>query len=115
MFSRRRQTVVPTQVTDASAFRRGPLGKQIVLFVITLGFYGLYWMYKTADQLDRGTSSDINPILVIVPFYGLWLVAGGAEAVTEQSQGVLFLLFLVFGPAAWYLIQSGINEVAEGV
>jgi hypothetical protein len=106
---------MPAEVTDASAFRRGSLGKQVVLFVITFGFYGLYWMYKTADQLDRGTSSDINPILVIVPFYGLWIVTDGAEAVTDQSQGVLFLLFLVFGPAAWYLIQSGINEVAVGV
>ncbi|WP_380674427.1 DUF4234 domain-containing protein [Salinigranum sp. GCM10025319] len=96
-------------------FTRDSIGKQVVLFVITLGFYGLYWMYKTADQLDRGTSAHLTPVLVIVPFYGLWILADGGEAVTDQSQGVLFLLFLVFGPAAWFLIQSGINEIAEGV
>jgi hypothetical protein len=35
-----------------------------------------------------------------------------AEAVTDQSGGLLFVLFL--GPAAWYLIQTGINDAASG-
>jgi hypothetical protein len=100
------------QVTDESAFSAGSLGVQVVLFVITGGIYGLYWMYKTAKQLDEGTDASLSPILVIVPVYGVWMLSGGAEAVTEQSQVLLFLLFLVFGPAAWYLIQSGINELA---
>jgi hypothetical protein len=101
-----------TQVEDPSAFSEGSLGMQIVLTVITLGFYPIYWMYKTASQLDSGTDASLTPILVIVPIYNLWMISDGGEAVTDQSSVVLFLLFMVFGPAAWYLIQTGINDVA---
>lgn len=100
------------QVTDESAFSAGSLGVQVVFFVITGGIYGLYWMYKTAKQLDEATDASLSPILVIVPFYGVWMLSGGAEAATDQSRVLLFLLFLIFAPAAWYLIQSGINELA---
>jgi hypothetical protein len=86
---------------------------QVGLSIVTFGFYPLYWMYTTASQLDAGTDADINPILVIVPVYGLWMLSEAAEAVTDQSQMVLFLLFVVFGPAAWFLIQSGINDIAS--
>jgi hypothetical protein len=103
-----------TTVTDSSAFTKGSLGKQVALTVVTFGLYSLYWMYKTADQLDRGTDASLTPILVIVPFYGQWMLADGGEAVTDQSSGILFLLFLVFGPISWFLIQSGINDVASG-
>lgn len=102
------------EVTNESAFERGSLGKQVVLCVITFGLYGLYWMYKTAEQLDEGTDEDLNPILAIVPFYGWWIVANAAEAVTDQDGIILFVLFVVFGPASWFLIQSGINEIADG-
>lgn len=101
-----------TQIEDPSAFSEGSLGMQVILTVITLGFYPLYWMYKTASQLDRGTDANLTPILVIVPIYNLWMLSNGAEAVTDQSAVVLFLLFMVFGPAAWFLIQTGINDVA---
>lgn len=100
------------QVTNASAFEKGSLGIQVVLSVVTFGLYAYYWMYKTAQQLDEGTDADINPILALIPFIQFWVVAKGGEAVTDQSQMILFILFLVFGPAAWFLIQSGINDVA---
>lgn len=101
------------QVTDKSAFTQGSLGKQVGLFIVTLGLYGLFWMYKTASQLDRGTDADLSPILVIIPIYGQWMLSEGAEAVTDQSQVVLFLAFVAFGPVAWFLIQDGINDIAS--
>ena len=81
--------------------------------VVTLGLYSIYWMYATAQQLDQGTDTSLTPVLVIVPFYGQWMLADAAEAVTDQSGVVLFLLFVVFAPAAWFLIQSGINDIAN--
>jgi hypothetical protein len=45
-------------------------------------------------------------------FVVMWRTAHDSEAVTDNGGVILFLLFLVFGPAAWYLIQSGINETA---
>jgi hypothetical protein len=101
-------------VTNKSAFSEASLGKQVGLAVVTLGLYALYWMYATAQQLDQGTDANLTPVLALVPFYGQWIVADAAEAVTDQSSVVLFLLFLFLGPAAWFLIQSGINDAASG-
>jgi hypothetical protein len=101
-------------ITNSSAFEKGSLGIQVVLSIVTLGFYSFYWMYKTADQLDRGTDADLNPILAIIPIYGQWIVSDAAgESVTDQSGVILFVLFLVFAPVSWFLIQSGINSIAS--
>jgi len=102
-------------VTNKAAFSKGSLGKQVGLTVVTLGFYSFYWMYNTAQQLDQGTDADLNPILAVIPLLGHWIVADAGEAVTDQSSIVLFLLFLIFAPVSWFLIQSGINDIASGV
>ena len=112
-----------TTVTNPSAFKEGSLGLQVVLFIITGGLYGAYWLYKVNSQLANGTDADFNPltrtlaIILLSPFLigfiWLWKTCNDAEAVTDQDGPILFLFFLVFSPVAWYLIQSGINEVAE--
>jgi len=87
-----------------------------VLSIVTLGLYTLYWTYKTADQLDSGTTAELTPILAVIPVVNLvsfWQISNSAEAVTDQSSIVLFLLFLFFAPLSWYWVQSGINGVAQ--
>jgi len=103
------------QITDASAFENGSLGLQVVLSIVTFGLYSLYWTYKTAQQLDQGTNRDLTPILGAIPLANIisfWQISDAAEAVTDQSQIVLFVLFLVLAPLSWFWIQSGINDVA---
>jgi len=109
-----------TSVTDPSAFKQGSLGIQVVLFIVTLGLYGLYWYYNVNSQLAAGTdaqfSAGTRTILSIIPVLGLywvWQTCNDAEAVTDQSGGLLFVLFIVFSPISWYLIQSGINQTAS--
>lgn len=103
-------------VIDPSAFTKKSPGKQVLFSVITLGLYSLYWIYTTAKQLDGGTSRDLTPILAIIPFVNLvlfWQISSAAEAVTEQSKEILFILFLFFAPLSWYWIQTGINDAAS--
>ena len=103
-------------VVDGSAFRKRSLGKQVLFAVLTAGLYSVYWFYVTAKQFDAGTDRNPTPILAFVPGVNLltaWQISGAAEAVTDRSQVVLFLLFLVFAPLSWYWIQSGINGVAS--
>jgi hypothetical protein len=110
-----------TAVTDASAFQERSLGKQVLFTIVTLGLYSFYWWHITHQQLNDGTDADFSPVLrtvgLFIPFYNflvMWRTSHDAEAVVDQDGVILFLLFLVFAPAAWYLIQSGINETARG-
>ena len=114
-------SAMSTEVTNASGFKKGSLGKQVGLTVITFGLYMIYWWYDTHQQFAAATNTDLDPtiqtVLFLVPLanlYAIWQFSNEAEAVTDQSGTVLFVLFLVFAPAAWFLIQSGINEVAQG-
>ena len=109
------------QVTNPSAFKKRSLVIQIVLAIVTLGFYTIYWFYVTHKQLNEGTSAEFSPGLrtvgLFIPIYNfvvIWRTSHDAEPVSTTSGPVVFLLFLVFPPASWYLIQSGINSVAAG-
>jgi hypothetical protein len=105
-----------TQITDEAAFERKSLGIQVALTIVTLGLYGLYWLYDTAKQLEEGTDGSLTPILGIIPVVNLlsmWQISDAAEAVTDQSKVLQFVLFLVFAPISWYWIQSGMNSVAS--
>lgn len=102
-------------VTDPSAFTRKSLGKQVLFSIITLLLYWIYWVYTTAKQIDQGTNVDVTAWLVFIPIvnlYAIWKICKGAEAVTDQSAPVLFIVWIVFAPISWYWIQSGINRTA---
>lgn len=105
------------QITDASAFEQKSLGMQVGLAIVTIGLYTIYWLYDTAKQLDAGTDRSLTPILAIIPVVNLlsvWQVSDAAEAITDQSKVLMFVLFVVFAPISWYWIQSGMNEAASG-
>lgn len=93
--------------------------KQVLFSIVTLSLYWLYWIHVTHKQLARGTDADFNPtwrtIGLFIPIYNLiviWRTAHDCEAVTDQGGVVLFLLWIVFVPALWYLVQTGINDIA---
>lgn len=103
-------------ITDPSAFSEGSLGLQVLFTVLTLGLYPIYWTYKTAKMLDRGTDQDLTPILGIIPLANIiafWQISEAAEPATKKDPMVVFLLFLFFGIISWYWVQSGINAVAS--
>jgi len=107
-------------VTNRSAFNHRSLGKQVLFSIITFGLYPLYWMHTLHQQLDAGTNADISVTMrtigLLIPvynFYAIWQTSHDAEPVADQDGVMLFVLFIVFSPAAWYLIQSGINSIAE--
>lgn len=106
----------PPEITDESAFSEGSLLLQVVFTVVTFGLYPLYWTYKTAKMLDRGTNQNLTPILAIIPIaniIALWQISEAAEPATDKEAMPVFLLFLFFGVISWYWVQSGINSVAS--
>lgn len=90
--------------------------------IVTIGIYGLYWLYSVNKQLKLEYDEAYNPfwrtVGLLVPVYDLlvlWRISDTAaeHVVEDQSGPVIFLLWIVFFPGAMYLIQDGINKKAR--
>ena len=93
----------------------------LILFVITLGIYGLYWFYSTANELIQRNKQDENPfiwlimaLIPIVNLFAIWKHAQAVELMTEKKVNgmVLFLLWVVIAPVAIIVTQMELNKRA---
>jgi hypothetical protein len=72
--------------TPASA--SGPLGQPrgigfcILLFIITLGIYSLYWVYKTQEEMKQHTGEGLGGVLGLV----VWIVVSAVSAFVIPSE-----------------------------
>ncbi|MFB6119772.1 MAG: hypothetical protein ABEJ68_01500 [Halobacteriaceae archaeon] len=110
------------EITNRTAFEEDSLALQVLLTVVTLTLYTVYWWHKVHVQLARGTSADFSPawrtVGLFIPLYNfvvMWRTSHDASAVTGKDGILVFLLFMVFPPAGWFVVQTGINEAARGV
>jgi Na+/proline symporter len=66
----------------------GPLGQRrgigfgILLFIVTLGFYGWYWIYKTMEEMKRHTGDGLGGVLGLV----IWILIGAVMAFVTPSE-----------------------------
>jgi Domain of unknown function (DUF4234) len=66
----------------------GPLGQPrgigfgIFIFIITLGLYGLYWVYKTQEEMKQHTGEGLGGVLGLV----VWIVVGAVSAFVIPSE-----------------------------
>jgi Domain of unknown function (DUF4234) len=58
------------------------IGFGILLFIITLGIYGLYWVYKTSEEMKQHTGEGIGGVLGLV----IWIVVGAVMAFVIPSE-----------------------------
>ena len=72
--------------TRASA--SGPLGQPrgigfcILLFIITLGIYSLYWVYKTQEEMKQHTGEGLGGVLGLV----VWILVSAVSAFVIPSE-----------------------------
>ena len=70
----------------------GPLGQPrgigfgILLFIVTLGIYGIYWAYKTQEEVKQHSGIGVGGVLGLV----IWIVVN---------------------PVSWFLIPSEIGNM----
>lgn len=94
---------------------------QIILVIITLGIYGIYWFHVTLGELQRANGRGPEAgrwkwtILFCIPlldFFSFWHYSGEySEFVRGKYPRVLvFILWIVFFPAVWFLAQSDLNR-----
>ena len=94
----------------------------VAYFILTLGLYSIYWYFSTLEELQvangKEKSGCLMTFLLFVPFLGLisyWQHSFEyADFVDEKYPGIaIFILWLVFAPVVWFLVQSDLNRVAQ--
>jgi drug/metabolite transporter superfamily protein YnfA len=71
-----------------SSGNTGPLGNRrgvgfgILLFIVTFGIYGLYWVFKTQEEMKQHTGDGLGGVLGLV----IWLLIGAISAFVIPSE-----------------------------
>ena len=101
--------------------KRRNMAMQVVLAIITLGIYGIYWFYVTSKEMveykDLTESPGLWTVLFLLPFVDLYTYYKQGEAVEALTDGtlnkwIIFVLWLVFAPAVWFITQTELNKRA---
>ena len=97
---------------------------QVLLMIVTFGIYGIYWFYSVACEMrDASRSQDASPalwtVLLFVPFGAFYSIYKFGQlyerwAPDHFNRWLIFVLYLVFSPAVWFVVQSELNRAASG-
>jgi drug/metabolite transporter superfamily protein YnfA len=66
----------------------GPLGQSrgigfgILIFIVTLGFYGWYWAFKTQEEIKQHSGEGLGGVLGLV----IWILLHPVEAFVIPSE-----------------------------
>jgi hypothetical protein len=98
------------------------MGKQVILMIVTIGFYSIYWFYQTAVELayldkDEAANPALWTVLLFIPFgaiFSWYFYTGLYERVSmgKMNRWLLFVLWIVFVPAVWFIVQTDLNRRA---
>ena len=96
---------------------------QVLLTIITLGIYVPYWFYQVSMEMkdvtgDTQASPALWVVLFFIPFGGFYSVYKFSELYEKFSaehfdKWLLFVLYLVFSPAVWFIVQTDLNKRAD--
>ena len=99
------------------------MAAQIGLVIITFGIYAIYWFYKISEEMkflakDAYASPALWTVLLFVPIGNIWSYYKFCEIYEKVSSDqfnkwLLFVLWLVFSPAVWFIVQTEMNKKAD--
>jgi len=99
------------------------LGAQIGLMIITFGIYSIYWFFKISEEMkyvgkDVEASPALWTVLLFVPIANFWSYYKFSELYEKVSSDsfnkwLLFVLWIVFAPAVWFIVQTEMNKKAD--
>ena len=94
---------------------------QVILAILTFGIYTIYWYYVTLDELHKANGrtegAGMWTFLSIIPFvqlFAFWRHSFEyAKFADDKYPGIaIFILWIVFNPVVWFLVQSDLNRAA---
>jgi hypothetical protein len=71
-----------TVAASAPAGKQRSIGVSILLFIVTLGFYGWYWVYKTQEETKQETGEGVGGVVGLV----IWILIGAVSAFVIPSE-----------------------------
>ena len=111
----------------------GPLGNPrsvgltVVLFFLTLGIYGIYWAYKTHDEIKKHSGMGVGGVVglviwILISIVSLFIIPSeirqmyekdGQESPVRGTTG-LWNLLLIIGTIIWLVkVQRALNRYWE--
>jgi hypothetical protein len=66
----------------APAGNQRSVGVSMLLFIVTLGFYGWYWAYKTQEEMKQETGEGLGGVLGLV----VWILISAVSAFVIPSE-----------------------------
>ena len=88
----------------------------LLLIVITFGIYALVWIVKTKNEMNSLGANIPTAWFIIIPIlniYFFWRYCEGFAIITKKWEAiVIFLIAIIFAPAAVWIVQDGLNEKA---
>ncbi len=98
---------------------------QVLIFIVTLGLYSVYWYYQTCREMasladDHDAEPVLWTILLFIPFAGLYSYYKHGqlfEKISDEhfNRWILFILWIVFCPVVWVIVQMELNKKATPV
>ena len=102
--------------------KRRNMWVQVLLFIITLSLYNIYWFFVTLEELYKANGNEdgggcLWTILYVIPIANLfayWHQGHQYERfINGKYPGIaIFILWIVFAPAVWFLVQRDLNAAA---
>ena len=103
--------------------KRRSMPVQVLLVCVTFGIYAIYWYYQTLVEMKNLTKDDeVQPglwtVLMFIPFanfYAHYKYSELFEDVSDEGidKWILFILWIVFCPAVWFIVQMDLNKKAD--
>ena len=123
-----------TSEAVATSSTRGPVGEtrsiglSILWYILTLGIYGIYWVYKTQEEVKRYSGNGIGGVLGLVVYIVVWPVTffvvpsevrymyedlDSGQSPVRGTTG-LWILLPIVGFIVWFVkVQGALNEYWE--
>jgi hypothetical protein len=131
---RRRCAIIGRVEAGTTAQARGPVGEtrsiglSILWFILTLGIYSFYWVYKTHEEIKRYSGNGIGGVLglviwilispvtfFVVPSEVRWMYED-LDGETSPVRGIygLWILLPIAGSIIWFVqVQGALNRYWE--
>jgi hypothetical protein len=108
--------------------RTRSIGLSILWFILTIGIYGFYWVYKTHEEIKRYSGNGIGGVIglviyivispvtfFVIPSEGQVHVRGSRRR-QSPVRGIhgLWILLPLIGPIIWFVqVQGALNRYWE--